>query len=92
MSEQLEQGRRLARRRWAHASFVMILIISGTIFGGLLFRSDALAFGQAIEAAENIISSVLWVFTTIIFLYLGVSVTEKIFARPKPQQEQDYGP
>lgn len=81
MSSDLERGRRLARRRFAWISFGIIILITAAIMLGLLFHSDPVAFGQAVASVTGILTTILWVFTTLILGYLGVSVAEKIFTR-----------
>lgn len=78
MTQELENGRRRARRRIAIASFVVEVILTLGILGGLLFKEDPTDFGLALMSAEGLLTTMLVTFTALILGYYGVSLTEKI--------------
>lgn len=75
--ENLDRGRRLARRRMAWISFWFLILVSTGIISGLLFGGPAVA--TAISVASTALVGIYTVFTSIILGYLGVSVAENIF-------------
>lgn len=78
--EKLEKGRRRARRFMAWLSFYYLIIVSTTLLYKLLFGNSP-EVASAILTAHPVITTAIAPFILILLGYLGVSVTEKIFAR-----------
>ena len=75
--EELDRGRRMARRRMAWISFWFLIGISTAIMIGILWCGATVA--AAISTATTAIVGIYTVFTSIVLGYLGVSVAENIF-------------
>ena len=77
--EELDQGRRLARRRMAWISFWFLIGASTAILAGILLGPATIP--AAISTATTAIVGIYTVFTSIVLGYLGVSVAENIFKK-----------
>jgi hypothetical protein len=78
--DELDTGRRLARRQMAWISFWFLILASCGILAAILLGNPIVAT-QAIPAATTAIVGIYTVFTSVILGYLGVSVAENIFKK-----------
>ena len=74
--ENLDRGRRLARRRMGWTAFLsliaeLIFVLAGVIWGGPLFAAN-------LAAASPILMGISWALAAIVGAYLGVSLTEAL--------------
>jgi hypothetical protein len=74
--EDLDKGRRLARRRMGWTAFLalvaeLIFVLVGVVYGGPLFAAN-------LAAASPLLSGISWAFAAIVGAYLGVSLTEAL--------------
>ena len=77
----LEQGRRLARRRLAIFSFWFLIATAGLIVLSLILSPAREEIAQALSIASVIIGGLLATFTSIVLGYLGVSMVERAFGK-----------
>lgn len=81
VEDDLDSGRRLARRRMAWISFLLLVVISSIIVWTLVFNDSRYDIASALNVAVTPLTAIYTVFTSIVLGYLGVSVVEKIFRR-----------
>ena len=79
--EQLDKGRRLARRRMAWMSFAFLVATGSLIVGSLTLREDPTLVASALATASGPLVGVLTVFVAIVLGYLGISGAERMFKR-----------
>lgn len=79
MDEELDVGRRLARRRFAHWSFYSLMLV-GTLLIGVGLTSDGMA--QRLSTMSGLIGVVFGAWTGVIMIYMGASAYE---AKAKPR-------
>ena len=78
MSEQLNAGRRLARRRMAYGAYGLLWSFALLSMMILFFSEDRKAFAEALAvAAPAIMMIAVGPLTLILLAYLGVSVGER---------------
>ena len=75
-TNELDKGRRLARRRMGWTSFTVLMveaavILIGVFVGGPLFATN-------LKAAAPILTGLFWAQAAIVGAYLGVSLTEAL--------------
>lgn len=81
MSADLDRGRRLARRRFARASFVFLYVYAVVVVATLLWDDDRKEIAAALATASGAIAAAVTPLTLILLGYLGVSLAEKIFGK-----------
>ena len=72
----LDTGRRLARRRMGWFSFSALLIEAGVLLLGIFVGGPLFAMNLA--AAAPILTGLFWAQAAIVGAYLGVSLTEAL--------------
>lgn len=78
MSDELESGRRLARRRMGWISFCFVIGSGVAIMSTLMLSPDAMATAEALKAASSVLGLILGFATTVTLAYLGVSLAERV--------------
>lgn len=78
--DDIERGRRLARRRMGWMSFIMLsleacALVLGLYFGGPLFAANMAAIAPAF-------TGLAWAQASIVGVYLGVSLAEALKKQP----------
>ena len=73
--EELDIGRRKARRRMAWISFAFLIFVGVTVMFGL---TGSPQFAESLNTAASPFIAIVTVFTTIILGYLGFSAMEQI--------------
>lgn len=74
--EELESGRRLARRRMGWLSFNALLIEAAVLLAGVFLGGPI--FAANLTAAAPILTGLFWAQAAIVGAYLGVSLTEAL--------------
>lgn len=81
MAEDIDVGRRLARRRWAGLSFGFLLVASSSILGMLLLSPARESIAAALATASPVLIGLFAAFVSIMLGYLGFSAMEHTFKR-----------
>jgi hypothetical protein len=76
VTEDLDKGRRLARRRMGWLSFSALLIEAGVLMAGVFLGGPI--FATNLAAAAPILTGLFWAQAAIVGAYLGVSLTEAL--------------
>ncbi len=76
MEDELDKGRRLARRGMAWLSFIALLVEAGVLLVGTFVAGPL--FTANIAAVAPILTGLFWAQTAIVGAYLGVSLTEAL--------------
>lgn len=74
--EDLDTGRRLARRRMGWLAFSALMIEAGVLMAGVFIGGPTFAVNLA--AAAPILTGLFWAQAAIVGAYLGVSLTEAL--------------
>jgi hypothetical protein len=74
--DNLDIGRRLARRRMGWLSFTALLIEAGVLLGGVFVAGPV--FAANLAAAAPILTGLFWAQAAVVGAYLGVSLTEAL--------------
>ncbi len=74
--EDLETGRRKARRRMGWLSFNALLIEAGVITAGVFLGGPI--FAANLAAAAPVLNGLFWAQAALVGAYLGVSLTEAL--------------
>lgn len=79
--EELDRGRRMARRRWARVSFFVLVAESMGLWGALMFSEARAGIAAAFLAAWPVLIGAQGTLAMIVVAYLGVSVAERIWSQ-----------
>ena len=79
--EELDKGRRLARRRVAYISFFWLMAVATCIFAMLLFGDERKDVATALSTSSALLGTIIGVFTTIILAYFAASATERVMKK-----------
>lgn len=74
--EELDRGRRLARRRMAWIAFLALMLEAGAITAGLFLGGPL--FAANVTAASTVLVGLFWAQAAVVGAYLGVSLTEAL--------------
>jgi hypothetical protein len=74
--DDIEKGRRLARRRMGWLSFSALLIEAAVLLLGVFIGGPV--FAANLKAASPVLMGIFWAQAAIVGAYLGVSLTEAL--------------
>lgn len=77
-ADDLEEGRRLERRRFARFAFVFLLLFATIITGTVLFHPLRLDIATALDKTQGLLNGILTALAAIIVSYVGASTWEKV--------------
>ena len=76
MENELDRGRRIARRRMGRIAFLALMAEAGVIMAGLFVGGPL--FAANVKAASGLLIGLFWAQAAIVGAYLGVSLTEAL--------------